>query len=201
MKARFIQEIGTRAFLRVYWGDDCPNCYGSGRTGCHNAQILLMDSDKLEDWKVGGNPDDYPDERWPVKCDHCGAPVSADAIRQVFNKRLYNTSSGNPEPGDLFWAPWYHHPDYKRACCKWDNCNDPRGHLMAVLPNGHQWDIDSRASNCTMKEDRTHRCWVKHGEPPDIHVDKNGHTCQAGAGSIAVEGYHGFLHNGEFTSC
>lgn len=81
--------------------------------------------------------------------------------------------------GDTAWAG----ADGKAICC--------------VLPGGHHWHIDSRASNCTMPNDNVHRCWVRHstiGEP--IHVDKAGVTCAAGAGSIAVPGWHGFLHHG-----
>ena len=72
--------------------------------------------------------------------------------------------------------------------------------LTVVCPNGHEWNIDSRASNCTMPYDYEHRCWVRHGEPPDIHVDKQGHTCAAGAGSIQAADYHGFLHHGTLTA-
>jgi hypothetical protein len=70
-------------------------------------------------------------------------------------------------------------------------------HLVVRLPNGHVWNIDHRASNCTMKLDYEHRCWIRHGEPPNITVDKNGLTCQAGAGSILAGDWHGFLRNGE----
>lgn len=66
------------------------------------------------------------------------------------------------------------------------------------LPGGVDWHIDGRASNCPMPDDKEHRCWVRHGtfgEP--LTVDKNGRSCAAGAGSIAVHGYHGFLRNGE----
>jgi hypothetical protein len=38
---------------------------------------------------------------------------------------------------------------------------------------------------------------VRHGTPPDVTVDKNGLTCNAGGGSIQVPGWHGFLRNGE----
>lgn len=66
----------------------------------------------------------------------------------------------------------------------------------------HHWCIDSRASNCTMKTDDQHRCWVRHGTfGGTIHVDKSGLTCAAGAGSILTDGWHGFLHNGELYSC
>lgn len=49
-----------------------------------------------------------------------------------------------------------------------------------------------------------HRCWVRHGDvrAGNVHVDKNGVTCNAGAGSIiSPDGWHGFLHNGYLTSC
>jgi hypothetical protein len=64
------------------------------------------------------------------------------------------------------------------------------------------WYIDSRASNCTMPNDTEHRCWVRHGTfCEEVHVDKGGNTCQAGAGSISVEGFHGFLHHGKLVEC
>jgi hypothetical protein len=73
--------------------------------------------------------------------------------------------------------------------------------IVCVTPGGHWW-IDSRASNCTKKQDIEHRCWVRHGTVGDkIHVDKNGNTCAAGAGSIMCGGWHGFLHNGELYRC
>jgi hypothetical protein len=208
MKARFIQETGTRAWLRIYWGE-CPH------GGCHNAMKHLADSDKLDQWELGGKPEDYPDPaQWPTHCEDCGAPIPeghflctdgsySDGLPQyqVLRKRLYNTASGQPEPGDLFWASWYHDPERRSHCMYWDNCSDPRGHLVAVLPNGHHWDIDSRATNCGSKDDRTHRCWVRHGEPPNVTVDKAGDTCSAGAGSILAAGWHGFLVNGEFRQC
>lgn len=56
-----------------------------------------------------------------------------------------------------------------------------------------------RASNCDMKTEHTHRCWVRQGKPPTVAVGKGGHTCGAGAGSILSGNYHGFLRNGRFT--
>ncbi len=197
LKARFIEEVGTRASLRIYWGEDCANTLGHGSKGYHNAQIFLADTDEVNAWKFCGETDDYPDDRWPTKCDHCDATPPADVARQVFTKRRYNTDSGLPEPGDLFWTDWYGHVEGEPGCMFHDNC-DGR-HLRAVLPNGSSWDIDGRASNCTKPKERTHRCWVRTGEPPNVTVGKNGDTCAAGAGSIAVDGYHGFLKNGSFT--
>jgi hypothetical protein len=197
MKLRFIREIGTSAALRIYWGDkDCPNCLGGGRPGYHNGTIPLTKSEKVADWDLGGEVSDYPISGFPAACDHCAAAAPADVQRQVFTDRLYDTPSGKPEPGDCFWSTWNH--DNGRCLFPgWTNCSGP--HLVVVLPNGHWWDVDSRASNCTMPQDKVHRCWVRRGEPPNVHVDKNGPTCAAGAGSILADGYHGFLHNGYLT--
>lgn len=96
-------------------------------------------------------------------------------------------------PGAMFFADWYkERPEYLGPDGK---C------LIVVLPNGHHWMVDGRASNCTRKGDKVHKCWCRHGEAPNITVDKVGNTCAAGAGSIAVEGYHGFLRNGYLESC
>lgn len=76
--------------------------------------------------------------------------------------------------------------------------------LVLILPDGFSWYIDSRASNCDMKTDNDHRCWVRHGSPelPEtFHVDKNGLTCGAGAGSIDSKSWYGFCHNGELKVC
>lgn len=72
----------------------------------------------------------------------------------------------------------------------------PDGRCLMVMTPGGEWCIDSRASNCTMPTDNDHCCWVRHGEVPNITVDKNGLTCAAGAGSIQCGSYHGFLRNG-----
>lgn len=93
----------------------------------------------------------------------------------------------------------------------WDN--DDGFHLFVAVPTRyrrsdgsllegvHHWDVDSRASNCQSLGDRTHRCWVRHGVIPNITVNKAGPTCAAGAGSIQVEGWHGFLTNGVLHEC
>lgn len=193
IKAKFAHEIGTRVSLRVYWGDSC-----NGTRSYHNAQKHLFDkmhSLMLGDKEhFGGEPEDYTPDQWPTVCESCGMIVPPDATKQVFNTRLYDTPSGKPEPGNLYYAHWLPPKMY------WDNKED--FHLVAVCPDGDEWNIDSRASNCTMKDDRTHRCWVRHGDPEtgQVHVDKNGYTCSAGAGSIQTHrGYHGFLHNGIFS--
>ena len=197
LKVRLAKEIGVRVALRVYWGGkDCPNCLGGGKPGYHSAQIHLIDSSVLGNWEIGGDIEDYPDDRWPTKCGHCNAGPPDDVNRQVFRKRLYDTDSGKLGPGDMYWADWFDRGK-EGGCSFHENC-DGR-HLHVICPDGSQWDIDGRASNCTMKEDRVHRCWIRTGEPPNVTVGKSGNTCAAGAGSIAVDGYHGFLRNGSFT--
>lgn len=105
-------------------------------------------------------------------------------------------------PGAMWFATWMDQeakgPEGQtRYGWNWDNQFTPP--LIVRLPGGCDWDVDSRASNCTMKEDRLHRCWIRHGEPPNVTVDKRGLTCGAGAGSILTDNYHGFLQNGVLT--
>lgn len=122
-----------------------------------------------------------------------GSKYECDKCREKFipngGRPVYDTPSTDLEPGCLYW-----HELPKGMY--WDNQDGPS--LHAVTPDGHHWNIDSRASNCGSPNDRLHRCWVRHGEPPNIHVDKNGLTCNAGAGSIDTGKWHGYLHNGEF---
>lgn len=79
-------------------------------------------------------------------------------------------------------------------------CGPDGRHMMVRLPNGRDWAIDSQASNCT-RPGEDHDCWCRHGEPPNLTVDKvpepGRSTCQAGAGSIQGGDWHGFLRNGQ----
>lgn len=94
-------------------------------------------------------------------------------------------------PGAMYFATWL------PKCLEWDDETEP--HLYVETPGG-AWDIDSRSENCQMSGDRRHRCWIRHGTPPDITVSKiGGRTCAAGGGSILTPRYHGFLINGSFT--
>jgi hypothetical protein len=131
-------------------------------------------------------------------------PCSDPACKRegcVETERHYLTPSGEKidrlAPGDAYFLQ-YHDPGYEHC---WSNC-DGR-HLFVELPTGRAWNVDSRCSNCTLPQDRLHRCWVRHSDPATgaIHVDKIGLTCSAGAGSIAVDGWHGFLHNGALRQC
>lgn len=142
--------------------------------------------------------DEWPwdDPRWPTHC-VCGYQFTPDDQHQLFQERLYRrrdtgelVTLRDAAPGAMWYADWmpYEH-------------RGPDGHCLAVkCPNGATWLIDSRASNCTLPDDNAHRCWVRHGEVPNITVDKNGLTCNAGAGSIQAGNWHGFLRNGELVT-
>ena len=176
-----------RLFLRRYAASSKAQC--SGPYSYHNARVFLEDR-QLSD-TVPTHPRD--DERWPMKCAACDYVFDDDDHWQVFRETIYLRTDTGEEvlqtdnvPGMMFDATW--------MCRKGA---DGRS-LYVILPNGKQWAIDGRASNCSMPEDSEHRCWVRHGEPPFITVDKNGNTCAAGGGSIQAGDYHGFLRNGVF---
>lgn len=134
---------------------------------------------------------------WPTLCD-CGYQFGPEEEHQVFTERLYvrpETGERMPladfPPGAMWDAEWM--GEYYKG---------PDGRAITVrLPNGRDWLIDSRASNCGLPDDHVHQCWVRHGEPPDITVNKDGNTCEAGAGSIwsrqgEPDDWHGFLTGG-----
>lgn len=102
------------------------------------------------------------------------------------------------EPGDAFFTPCFRGVDGSLPCGHWDNCDGK--HLHIVCPDGRWWNVDGRAGNCTKPEDRNHRCWVRHGDPAEgtLTIDKNGPTCEAGAGSIDTGTYHGHVRDGHF---
>lgn len=127
------------------------------------------------------------------RCQTCGARVRVDWWGAAYRCGGRSIVQSQLPPGALYWAPCRRDRTSGR-CAEWDDCTGR--HLHVVLPNGMHWDMDGRASNCTQPDDRAHRCWVRHGDPPNVHVDKHGRTCSAGAGSIQMGTYHGFLHQG-----
>jgi hypothetical protein len=185
LKCRFVEPSGEVFHFVVY-------SKGMAEGGCyHRTEFPITeaefdnDYDRLKAQYAGK-------ETTCGKCGQVFAPVGHTASGTT----QWNTEDGKLHPGDMWWVKHLHDEDGRCRIPGWEDC-DPRGHLNVMLPNGRVWDIDSRASNCTMKEDKNHRCWVRHGEPPHITVDKDGVTCQAGAGSIQAGDYHGFLQDGE----
>ncbi|HUF02801.1 MAG TPA: hypothetical protein VMM38_01355 [Aridibacter sp.] len=97
--------------------------------------------------------------------------------------------------GAMWFAPWYA-----------EIWTPQLEHVLVVRTPGGDWIIDSEASNCTNKAERVpyqkdHHCWIIHGEPPEVTVNKDGITCGAGGGSIMAGGWHGFLTNGYLEGC
>lgn len=227
----FLTPNGKAAVsLRRYAsGTKCPT---SG-LGYHNVAVNIGTEDAPPEGRSHAD-DDHPrdDARWPARCS-CGYEFGPHDAWQRNVHLLYKRSDGG-EPvtlrdapvGSMWFATWFRgSPEY----------TGPDGETLTVrLPGGHDWIVDSRASNCDSpcalcgkpyhahlhgqcrelepgetfdrerhyyRDARPHRCWVRHGVPPDIHVDKNGVTCGAGGGSIAYPGFHGFLHNGYITGC
>lgn len=116
-------------------------------------------------------------------------------FRNVENGELYPDFKSLP-PGAMFYA----HASYQ------PRNPGPDGRWLIVVTPGGQWDIDAKANNCTMPDDWEHHCWVRHGVPPEITVDKNGHTCGCGCSIGIGDGnggyrYHGFLRNGFLEEC
>lgn len=137
---------------------------------------------------------------WPTACS-CGYLFQQSDEWQIFAQWDYTDSEtktshwshNNLPVGSMYFDDWMPKKMY------WDNKED--AHLIVKLPDGTEWNVDSRANNCTLPDDRTHRCWVREGIPPVVTAGKAGHTCTAGAGSILTPRWHGFLTNGELNQC
>lgn len=199
----FLIELAGRmkVSLRRYTsGSKCP-----GPNGYHNAHTWIGEQPEIRDHEGifhGLSLDDYMDDaRWPVKCEACDFVFGVDDEFQVFTESIWRRRDNGQEmilrdapPGAIWNAFWL---------------NDMNGHsgpdglsLHCRLPGGHDWNIDGKCSNCD-QPDRPHKCWVRHGTAPNLTVDKGapGESCHAGAGSIVVPGWHGFLRNGILQLC
>lgn len=214
IKCFFIEPINeTNLSLRRYCcSENGPKCVGP--YGYHNADVYIgvAPLDAVEERaliKFAGDP------RWPTKC-QCGYTFADSDNWQVSTDYRYKRSDTGEVKGLREWQ--------QIPGCIWnsewltDFEHGPDGMaLYCICPGGHQWGIDGRASNCdspcsvcgmpyhshkdkghSYKDVKPHQCWIRHGTPPNITVDKNGVTCNAGAGSILTPNWHGFLRNGEF---
>lgn len=185
----------ARYSLRRYASGECPG--SPGKYSYHNATVHLEDSKNRGDTIEDSHPHDDP--RWPSSCESCAYEFREDDTWQLFHESLYRlgetselTTLRNAPIGACWNAFWM------LDCTEYVG---PDGRCLTVKTPGGDWIIDSRASNCDRRDDNIHKCWVRHGSPEDgsLHVDKNGNTCSAGAGSIIAGNYHGFLHNGYLT--
>lgn len=190
-----IEPDGTTRRQLYRLGHDAVACYGH----YHRAEISLPDglvADNEASWLMK-DPYEFKKEDFPVKCDKCDYVFQEDNDHYGFHARRAWIRSDTREficnnvhqapAGAMWYADWMQDDPHMLG---------PDGKCLCVMTPGGEWMIDSRASNCSMPNDIVHKCWVRHGIPPLITVDKNGITCQAGAGSILAGNYHGFLHNG-----
>lgn len=184
----------SKVYLRVY-----------SRNPYHGAKIHI---DTQHDQVSGVDPkyegkgtSHYPavyDDRddWPTVCDCHGEPFTDPVVRQLFYRRIYTDPEGRRftteemPPGAMRNAKW------------WPKGQGPDGiSLMIRLPCGHDWHVDSKASNCKESEIE-HFCWPRTGDPRipgEVHVAGGDNICKVGAGSIGCMNgrcYHGFLRKG-----
>lgn len=135
----------------------------------------------------------------PIKCFMVEKTGSKDHDwRNVDTGEIY--PQGGLLVGAMWDAFWYRGDD---GLPHWPIRYGVRGGTCLIVKTpGGDWILDSKASNCTAKHENMgeaegeHFCWVRHGVAPDITVDKNGKTCNAGAGSFMLGGWHGFLRGG-----
>lgn len=194
-------DLYVRSLRRIRL-DDAHKCR-AGTPFLYCTASAPAGSVQAEQHPTGGQVE-WPrdDARWPQACAQCGEQFADTDLWLVDYERVYRRSDAGDEftlrtapPGACWDADWFRdHPAYQ----------GPDGRTLIVrLPDGHDWMIDARAKNCTLPDDKVHKCWVRHGRPEDgtLHVDKNGHTCAAGAGSIDTGRWHGFLHGGFLRRC
>lgn len=188
-------QIGFRRYRATVRSgqEDCPVL------GYHHTTSLLFRVDYPENMSQSSRQAearyDWPahdDPRWPSMCP-CGYEFTdADPHQRWTEPELRRSDTGElvtlrSAPDGAMWDAF------------WLGRKGPDGLSVAVrCPGGHEWTIDERARNCTLRDDDVHRCWVRHGKVPWLTVDKNGLTCGAGAGSIQTPNYHGFLREGVF---
>ena len=197
IKCFLIEPTGrTMVFARRYTSAKKPE-FNCPNHGYHNAMSL---HEIVEGQVNGDHPsaDQMLTMNFPTHCD-CGYAFNPHDEWQVFPESEYHrtdngelTTIQKSGVGAIWRAPWFEE-------CKEYTGKDGKSYVCRT-PGG-EWMIDSRAANCTLPEDNNHKCWCRHGEVPNFTVDKIGDTCQAGAGSILMGMYHGFLINGELTNC
>ncbi len=198
-----------RRWLRRFSFASKTPCTGGNQYGCEATMVELGEFDiqyTKEGWIASEDRSmPHSDPRWPTTCKSCGRTFEEKDEWQVHAKQLYvRVDTGErytlrDAPVGACWDAWWVHAgdrDSKEGC-GWGIGADHRS-LVVKCPDGWEWHIDNRCANCDSPEDNAHHCWVRHGKPEDgtLHVDKNGNSCRAGAGSIQTPSWHGFLHNG-----
>jgi hypothetical protein len=190
---RMVHTVAHQLHVTWFWGErDMCGRVGLGHTGG-------IDLDRVDGAEAPAIPDGLLDTPIPadLTCHHCGTVYDGSKAWAAgrWNPR-WSTESGVLEPGSMRWIDHELHA----SCSTKGGCGGR--HLHITLPNLAEWDVQSRARNCT-RPDEPHECWVMSGDPeadpPTVTAGKDGNTCSAGAGSILAGDYHGFLRNGELT--
>ena len=185
-----------KRFLRRYTdasaGWDCAHGYHQAK----NFLDVVLES--LPDYYCVSSLPTGVDLPWPKAC-ACGYQFQDSDKWQVFTDSIYARTDTGEEvalreapAGAMWYATWMPPHMY------WDDKEDS-DHLCVKLPDGTDWMVDSRASNCTRLDDRRHRCWHREGIPPNVTATK-GPAWENGAGSVQAPGWHGYLRNGELVT-
>jgi hypothetical protein len=203
----YIEETNKyEVSLRRYTHSDEKKCPSQS---CGHDMGVLISVSEFDETPSSGYGDSnkmlFPqdDSRWPAQCE-CGYLFQLEDKWQVNYHNLYKKHGGDEMwtlydkslPIGAVWnASWM-------LNCGFYTHKTEDNRILCVKTPGGDWNIDAFADNCTRKGEE-HACWVRHGKPEDgtLHVDKNGDTCAAGAGSIIIGGWHGFLHNGQLLPC
>lgn len=221
-----IERVSLRRYRGSYEGGSCPH---PGNWGYHNAEFFLgemperLDRSKPFDSGRGyyGAPwevEEFADNpNWPARC-ACGYEFTDKDHRQIFTDDVMIRADGlggkysrRHAPVGMMWDAAWWQPRHKsvNGGVGWINVGPDGLTLVVAVPSQDckgQWSTtdfmpEMRASNCDRKDDGEHHCWVRHGDARknECHIDKNGLTCNAGAGSIVTNGWHGFIHHGFVT--
>ncbi len=197
LEATTLIDRSLRRFVSGASSDrnNCPLAYGY-----HNAEVFIDRVEATVEALHAGPESEKGNPLWPILCG-CGYEFGPEDDYQIFTARVMRRA----DTGELM--TWREAPAGAMRFADWLIEGGKRnpywhagadGHCLMVKcpPDGWEWAVDGRASNCTMPSDNEHDCWVRHGEAPRVTVDKAGRTCAAGAGSIQTPRWHGFLRDG-----
>ena len=189
----------SRLYLRRFADGNCPLIQGD--YSYHNHMVYIGDDTAK---KSMGDTHPHNDTRWPTAC-KCGYKFKNKDTWQLFSQLIYKRHDTGEEmilkeaPVGACW-----NADWRAKGKTYPSFGiGEDGRCLYIKTLGGDWCPDERASNCTLPHDSTHKCWCRSGSPEEgnLHIDKVGVTCQAGAGSIMIGSYHGFCHNGYLTDC
>lgn len=183
--------------------------------GYHNSFIPiedgLVDSDGVIRDGVRPELKEKYKNDFPIRCE-CGYRFKDDDQRQIFSEAQYEDEQGNiwttrvstdttfllgkdAAPVGAMWsASWLEDmPQY----------TGPDGLSLHLRTPYGDWLIDRRSESCTRKEKKgdIHKCWIRHGTPPNITITRN--DCNPGENSVMFRslGTSLIIRNGEIIDC